>query len=70
MSLLPWTLIDKAAIFRQKNIRTTTEGKLEVAVVEAAANGLSKSRQSPTRKALACSLNMILKYKLQRQFAK
>lgn len=27
----------KSAIFRQKNIRTTTEGKLEVAVVEAVA---------------------------------
>lgn len=64
MDLIDKASSRKAAIFRQKNIRITTERKLKVAVVEAVAKGLSKSA---TRKALACFLNMIKKYELQRQ---
>lgn len=65
MDLIDKASSRKAAIFRQKNIRITTERKLKVAVVEAVAKGLPKSRQSATRKPLACYLNMIKNYNLR-----
>ena len=65
MDLIDKASLRKAAIFRQKNIQTTTERRLNVAVVEAVAKGLPKSRQYATRKPLACFLNMIKNYNLR-----